>query len=56
MVEEGGWSLKMLKTMSQRSSAGSLASNTHRTDFFLVSFWPGEQDILATSRNMTPFI
>lgn len=56
MVEGGGWSLKMLKTTSCWSSAGSLATNTHRTDFFLVSFWPGEQDILATSRNMTPFI
>lgn len=56
MVREGGWSLKMLKTTSCQSSARSLATNTHRTDFFLVSFWPGEQDILATSRNMTPFI
>lgn len=56
MVEEEGWSLKMLKITSHKSSAGSLATNTHRTDFFLVSFWPGEQDILATSRNMTPFI
>lgn len=56
MVEGGGWSLKMLQTTSCQSTAGSLATNTHRTDFFLVSFWPGEQDILATSRNMTPFI
>lgn len=47
---------EMLETTSCQSSAGSLATNTHRTDFFLVSFWPGEQDILATSRNMTPFI
>jgi len=46
----------MLKTKSHGSSAGNLATNTHRTDFFLVSFWPGEQDILATSRNITPFI
>lgn len=56
MVEGGGWSLKLLKITSHRSSAGSWATDTHRTDFFLVSFWPGEQDILATSRNMTPFI
>lgn len=56
MVEGGAWSLKMLQTTSCQSTAGSLATNTHRTDFFLVSFWPGEQDILATSRNMTPFI
>lgn len=56
MVEGGGRSLKMLKPTSCQSTAGNLATNTHRTDFFLVSFWPGEQDILATSRNMTPFI
>lgn len=56
MVEGGRWSLKMLETTSCQSSAGNLTTNTHRTDFFLVSFWPGEQDILATSRNMTPFI
>lgn len=46
----------MLETRSHGSSAGDSATNTHRTDFFLVSFWPGEQDILATSRNITPFI
>lgn len=30
--------------------------NTHRTDFFLVSFCPGEHSIFATSKNITPFI
>lgn len=50
MVTENG------KNHEPQELCWSLATNTHRTDFFLVSFWPGEQDILATSRNMTPFI